>query len=513
MSRVARIARNVVTNWFGFVISAAITLLLTPIVLDELGPSRYGVWVLTSSIVGYYGILDLGFRAGLTQHLTRYVAVRDFDTASEYLSSSIAVMSAFASFIALLAFIGAIFAPALFDVPEELVSEAFWCILIIGIGSSAQFALFPFAAIFPAAERFDIANYIGVSTRILGAACVLFALKSGYGLIGVSAATFLANLIDYLLRWQISKKVVPQLVFDRSKIVFARLRDIFSFGIWNFLISLNEYAYQHAPNIIIASVLKLPAVGQYALATGMLQQISSVLSPVGQVMYPTAVSMYAQNDIEGLKRLYHDGTRFMMIMMFSVVLTAGVMAEDFYRIWIGEQYLTGNPYHSVALLLQVLLISTFTSYTANIGIQILKGTGRIRLIAIVLICGSALSILISVVLITYYGLLGIAIAVVTASTIVDLLIVPILVQRVIGLSVHEWFRKGCLRAMSVGAVDALLLWLCGHFLEPDGWLDLILIGGLAALICFCSAVMFGLSSDEREHFLLKRLKVAMRYGN
>ena len=54
--------------------TAAITLLLTPFVLRELGTGRYGIWILTSSIIGYYGFLDLGFRAGVTQYLTRYLA-------------------------------------------------------------------------------------------------------------------------------------------------------------------------------------------------------------------------------------------------------------------------------------------------------------------------------------------------------------------------------------------------------------------------------------------------------
>ena len=46
--------------------------------LHALGTARYGIWILTSSIIGYYGLLDLGFRAGVTQYLTRYLAVGDY---------------------------------------------------------------------------------------------------------------------------------------------------------------------------------------------------------------------------------------------------------------------------------------------------------------------------------------------------------------------------------------------------------------------------------------------------
>src|SRR6185503_3133558 len=107
MSRATVILRNVTTNWLGFVISAAVTLLLTPFVLHSLGTTRYGVWVLTFSVIGYYGILDLGFRAGLTQHLTRHVATKDYRRASEYLSTSVSVFTGLGAFLAVLTVVAA----------------------------------------------------------------------------------------------------------------------------------------------------------------------------------------------------------------------------------------------------------------------------------------------------------------------------------------------------------------------------------------------------------------------
>ncbi|MEJ0084595.1 MAG: oligosaccharide flippase family protein [Pseudomonadota bacterium] len=502
MSRTARILRNIAANWLGFVIGSVVTLLLTPLVLHELGATRYGIWVLTSSIVGYYGILDLGFRAGLTQHLTRYIAIKDYRAASAYLSSAVAAFGGLACFLAVLSVAGAFVAPHVFDIPPHIAHEAFWCILIFGLGSSVQYALFPYAAIFPSAERFDVANYIGISTRLVTAALLLIVLKLDYGLIGVSAATFAANFIDYVLRWQISKRLVREVKFSRGAIALSRLKDIFAFGMWNFLISINAYAYQHVPNIIIASFMRVSAVGQYALATGLVTQISSLLSPIGQVMYPAATAMHAQDDRDGLKRLYHDGTRMMMLVMFTVVLIAFFWAPDFYRLWIGEQYLTGEPFHSVSLLLQVLLLSTITSYAANIGIQILIGAGRIRMMAIALICGSALSLAISLTLVQFYGLLGITIAVVVASTIIDLIVVPIMVQRVLGFAALEWIRYACLRPLLVAAVDVGLLSLIRLSPRPENWADLILQGILAGAACIGSALAFGVTSDERHRFLV-----------
>ncbi len=39
---------------------------LTPFVVNSLGSTAYGIWVLLMSLTGYYGLLDLGVSAALT---------------------------------------------------------------------------------------------------------------------------------------------------------------------------------------------------------------------------------------------------------------------------------------------------------------------------------------------------------------------------------------------------------------------------------------------------------------
>lgn len=92
-SRSIVILRNIASNWIGFVVNAAVTIVLAPYVLSELRVVRYGIWILTSSIVGYYGFLILGFRAGVTRYLTRYLALKDFEKASDCVSSALAALS------------------------------------------------------------------------------------------------------------------------------------------------------------------------------------------------------------------------------------------------------------------------------------------------------------------------------------------------------------------------------------------------------------------------------------
>lgn len=513
MSRSAVILRNIASNWIGFAVNAAVMLVLTPFILHELGTGRYGVWVLTTSVVGYYGLLDLGFRAGVTQHLTRYLAMRDYQKGSECMSSAVAALGVLGVLLAILSVAAAYVTPGFFNLPESMQHEAFWCILIVGITSAVQFALMPFTSIFTATQRFDLANLIGIVTRLLTAGFVFTALSMEYGLLGVSVATCGANLIDYFIRWYVAYRLAPELKISRQLVKLARLSEIASFGIWNFLISVNMFVYQYAPSILIGAFMPIAAVGHYALATGLLRHINSLLSPIGQVLYPAATELHVQGDRDRLERLYHDGSRLLMLAMIPIVLVAALWAKDFYRLWIGEEYIQGEPFPSVALLLQILLFSTASTYISNIAGFVLVGAGQVKLVAIALISGSVISLALSLILIQSYGLVGISISIVIASAFVDIFIIPFLLQRNLGLSVIRFLRYACVRPFIAGILQALLMVSIRLADQPTNWLHLLLQGLLAGTGALVILLSIGITAQERHRFLVSPLRRWLKRKN
>lgn len=506
MSRATKLLRNIAANWVGFAVNAAVTLVLTPFVLRELGEARYGIWVISSSIIGYYGLLDLGFRGSINQYLTRYLAVPDYEKASACMSTAVVALTVFGVAFAGLSVGAAYVAPHIWNFPPGMEREAFWCILIVGLTSALQFAFFPYMAVFTATQRFDLANLIGISTRLLTAVCVYLALSHGYGLIGISAATCGASLVDYLVRWRVARRLAPQLTIGMRRASRAQLGQLASFGIWTFFISLNAYIYLHAQLLLIGALLPIAAVGYYALATGLAQQVNGALSPIGQVIYPAATSLHAQSDRVTLERLYHDGTRLMLLVMVCVVLIAGFWAEDFYRLWIGSKYIAqGGPMPSVALLLQVLLVATVSSFFSNVAAQILMGSGRVRRFASLLICGSALNLGLSVALIGPFGLLGLAAATVAASVMIDLIAVPLVLQRTMGLRIGPLLRSAIPRPAMVASLLAIAFIGLRATGLPTDWPHLILHGLLACGSSLIAVLTVGITDEERQRFLIRPL--------
>jgi O-antigen/teichoic acid export membrane protein len=514
VSRSSIILRNVASNWIGFAINAAVTFMLTPLILHQLGPARYGIWILTSSIIGYYGLLDIGFRAGVTQYLTRYLSVGDYEKASECISSAVAVLAGLGTAILALTLGAAYLSPHIFHLPAGTQNEAFWCILFVGASSAIQFFFQPYTAVFTATQRFDLANAIGVGTRVLSATSIVFALRSGGGLVGVSAATCASTAVDYIVRWRVALRLAPRLQVSLRHARRQQLRDISAWGIWNFLMSVNAFVYQHGANFLIGTLMPIAAVGHYALATGLTRYIISLLNPVPGALYPAAIELHYRDDRAGLERLYHDGSRLMLLAMTVVVLPAAFWGEDFYRLWIGPKYLSGVPFHSVALLFRLLLISVVTNFTSVIACQILLGSGRIRTVGTTLLCGSILNIGISLALMPHFGLVGVALGVVTASVVIDLITMPLLLQRLLGLSIAGYLRHACVRPLAAAALQTLLFAAIRFTVaRPDHWVPLIWQGAVAGIASALVVFGVGLAPAERRRFVLQPLRRFLRRGS
>lgn len=505
MIRTAIILRNVASNWVGFAVNAAVTLLLTPFVLRELGTAGYGIWILSSSVIGYYGFLDLGFRAGVTQYLTRYLAAGDAAKASECMSSAVAALSALGVALAMLSVGAAWLALRVFQLPPELANEAFWCILIVGVSSGVQFSLSPYTSVFAATQRFDLANLIGVLTRLLTAAGIVAALHLDYGLIGVSGATCAVSLIDYVIRWVVAQRLAPTVELSARAVSLERLKEIGAFGIWNFLISLNAFISQHVPNMLIGLFMPVAAVGRYALSVGLIRQIYGVLSPVGQVLYPAAAALDVQGDRAGLERLYHNGTRLLMSVTVSVMLLAWFWAEDFYRLWVGEEYLSGSGYPSVALVFKILMFG-IAANCSHVGGHVLMGAGYVRHVAVTLLAGSIINLVLSIALVGAYGLIGVAAAGLVAAVLVDLIAMPLLVQKHLGMSVSSLLRRAFARPVLAGVFQLASVMGVRLIGPAESWSEFALQGALAAGLCGAILAAVGLTPEERQRFLVRPIQ-------
>lgn len=559
MSQARVLLRNILGDWSGFAVQVLVTFFMTPYVLHHLGDARYGVWLVMMGLTGYYGLLDVGFRSGLTQYLPRYLALRDFEkfnrTASTgfaaLLSSGLVVLAACLTLSAL--------APRFFKVPPELLSDIRLGIVILGASAAAQMAFGPFSAVFNATQRNDVSGAIGIGTRLFQAALVLFVINRGAGLVGLSCATAAVNMLDYLVRWRVAHMILPELSVSLRKANWQSLWEFTSFGLWNVAIQGSQRLVLYTSALVIGWFMPPAAITPFGLAGSLNEYFFSMMRPIGFAFFPALVKLDARGDEQQMKAAYLGGTRMMAVIALAGAVIAVAWAAPFIGVWQGPKYLgdsqavlsaplletltaeanrreqqkgipaldnVGN-YTATPLLFYVLVGSSVVRGTQRIGVQLLMATQRQRLCAAIFVAEGILNLLLSVILTRNFGIAGCAIGTLIPAALMQGIVQPYCVNQLLGISHKEYVFGTLLRPILVAGAVAVVVaglrfgapvgawseWLASHIGRPEwvgtkslGWMDLFFRGAISMLSAAFCAVLIGLRPDERERFVFRPLR-------
>ena len=211
MSAFRTLARNVLSNWAGFLVNAVIAFKLTPFVEQRLGSSAWGLWGLLIACTGYYGLLDLGIRSADAQYVTRYLAKGDVDGVRRTVNTALGLLLGIAAILVPITIGVAIVAPDIFTIDGVDDDTARLLFAVVGSGIALNLPLTIFQTASYAKQRFDIANGVGIVQRIGAAALTVWALDAGYGLVALSVIHLGSNLAGNLAHVFISRRLLPEL--------------------------------------------------------------------------------------------------------------------------------------------------------------------------------------------------------------------------------------------------------------------------------------------------------------
>lgn len=503
------IIRNAVSNWVGYLVQAALALLLTPFVLGTLGTAQYGVWALIIGLTGYYGLLDLGIRAGLTQYMTRHLANRDFAQLNRTASTGVVALAGCGGFILFTSLGLATAAPLLFHLPLGSEHEVGWALAINGCAIAFQFPLFPFSAVFAATQRYDLANLIGITTRVVTALATFYALSAGHGLIGLSVVVAGGNLLDYALRWLVAYSILPELRVSPSLANLKSCWEFVHFGLWNVVIGGSNRLLLYSGAILIGLLMPAAAIAPYAVAASLINYFTELFVPLGTVFFPMATELDAQNQVEGLRSLYLFGAKMLVLLAAPLALLAGFWAEDFFRLWLGTAADSDMP-GVCANLFHLLLIGAVVNSSQRVSYQILLATRRLKLLAVLFGCEAVVATTLALCLIPWLGLYGAAVGSVLPALVFQGIVHPAVVNRLVQVPWRCYLATVWLRPLLGAALLTVVLMIIRLAHPVSTWSHLLIQGAAGGAAALTVMALVGLSREQRRRLLFGPLERWLR---
>lgn len=503
------IAKNTISNWIGYAVNLLVAFFLSPFVVHSLGDTSYGIWSLIVSLTGYYGILDLGIRSAVSQYITRYHSQNQTDELNRNFSTAFFVLLIIGFLFLLITLLLALWLPYWLRIEQGSIWAIRVAMIIMGSNIAIGFPLIIYSSALTSLQRFELSNGIGIVSKFVNLILVIYILKSGFGLIGLSIVTSISNFVTWFLSIYFARRILPSLRLRTTDVNSRSLKELGGYGFYTFIMNISDKVINYTDTIVIGLFMPAAAITYYSIAWVMPNYLLSLVGGFTLALTPLSISYDAKNDKKGLQSLLIQGSKVSAIIAFPISFFLLIWGSDFLHLWMGPEYVSGRIYTSSGQVLSILILSLLPSYILSTAKQILFGLRRLRVPTFLTVIEAITNLSLSLILVQKIGLLGVALGTLIPKVVFTALFLPIYVCRLINVPFISFLIRGFLRPFVSALIFVGSYWSLELLFPELTWKDMILRSFFSALF-FSFAVFYLCIPLELRLRLFKSVKFIYR---
>lgn len=497
-----RASLNAVAAGLEYAVRAGVELVVSPLLVSGLGPQLYGAWRALWQWTGYVW----GASGRSAQALQFAIANRQFTATHEekrqLVGAALLVWLAFVPLLVSVGVLGIWLAPALLDVPAGQVTGLRIAAAILVLDSlAATVVTLPYSAL--QGENLGYTRMVATPALVaVGGVLLVVAVKLGWGLPGVAAATMTTTLLTGWIFWVITRHRLPW--FGTARPPRQLLRWFLGLSLWflgwKFVLELMIAS----DLLILAAFAPLAVVAAFALTKFVTDALTQALALLVQASIPGIGGHLGAGRLARASALRGE----VMVLVWTVGTAAGatVVAWNgtFLGLWVGDRLFAGTPatLMLVVLSLQIALVRTDT-FVIDVAlvprIKVLAGSAAaVTSIATAAIAIGPLDL----------GVLGMCAGLLTGRAVLSIA-APVAVGRVLGIPLAGQLRALARPLLATGVLLAAGF-AAGERLDVEAWLGLF--GGVALTfpVVLVAAALLGLDGAQRGRLAVRLRALAQQ---
>ena len=473
-----------------FILQAVVAFFMMPFIVHSLGDRMYGFWVLIATFIGYYGLLDLGLSSATQRHISRAIGKNDVKEMNEVVNTTLFLFLRIGLIALFISIIASIFCIYFIKNPEE-ISLFRKIIVLLGFGIAVGFPMRVFVGILDSNLRYDLSSYASIAKTIIGNAFIYYYLKNGYGILALALITFFINLLEYSLVILFSKLSIPQFKISYSLYRKEILKPLFKYSGNTFIAQLGDILRFRVSSFVIATFLNVSLVTYYSVGSRLIEYFTQFITSSLGIMLPVFSQYESIGDFDNIRKKFLDVTKISVIISVFIGTSIFYYGEYFIQRWMGPGF-ESSYYVAVILCLPYII-----ALMQNPSIGLLYGISKNNYLAIANTSEGVINLVLSLILVRYYGIYGIALGNAIAMLIFKLLIQPFYVCRIIKLSVKKYYFN-TLFITTIKTVAPLLIYfyIIKDFIKADYTIILISVS-IQILLSIPIIYLFVLNEKER----------------
>jgi len=495
--------RNVLTTYASVVISLLITFFFTPYLISMLGKVEYGIWTLMFSIVAYMELADLGMRQSLVRSISKYLATKDWPQLNQVFSSSVVIYFFIGMIIEIATLAVTFFFLESFQIPEGLMSVAKGCLLVLGTNQAVSFMVIPFSSLGPF-HRFDINVYFSLPTRIVQTVGVIVLLEYGLGLIEMAFLVLAMSLLSRFGLHLARRKLYPQVRFSFKDINREKAGELVNYAMWSFLIVAMLMVIYQTDNIIIGRFISMEAVSVFSIGAALISQLRSIIYNISVPLVPTISHFEAENQFDRIVSVYDRSTNYLYFLAGLLTVCTFAFGGPFILLWVGDGFT-----ESITVLF-IMIVPAAINFPQLIANSVLYGISRHKITFWVLMAEAVSNIALSLILVRYWGIIGVAVGTAVPQFIIYTIVYPIVFYRELKTPVSRFYKTASRSLLYSAVICVPAAWIIYQLLKPETWLNFLIGGCTTALVAAVGFYRLLLDADDKKRLLEKLRSIIIK---
>jgi O-antigen/teichoic acid export membrane protein len=485
---------NVISNWVAMAANLIVGFLLTPYIIRSLGMAQYGIWTLVISIIGYYGLLDMGITAAIMRYTARYASQKNYKALNENVNTSLTIFCLVGAAVALASLIAGEPLAHFFKIEAAEVSSFKHVIWLLGIAAGFMFTGTVLTVVILAHERFVIGNTIRVLTTFLRGGLSLIVLYKGGGLAGLGLVYSGMAVFAIAANLVVIKMYLKHIKLSIGNINRTSVRALLSFGFFSFIIQIGIVLRTKLGAVVIGRYLDMDMVGIYGIAALLFGHLMNLTISCSGVTQPRLAAIAGKDSGKNLGDVVLKYSVFVSNFAVGAGFVALLLCRDFFRLWLPENF---KDINTATTVFYILLVGLAPDLMTDVSSNALQAIKKHPYYAYQTIVEGTANLLVSILLVTKLGIIGVAMGTAITALIAKVVFQPIYCCRVIKLNWFEYMSKVFVKPVLLAGSLLVVLGGGKMLFDATTYLQLALKGLIVLSLYLVAAYVFCFDSENR----------------
>lgn len=490
----SQLKKGALLSYVNIGLTNVVGLILTPYIVNKLGNSEYGLYLLIGSIITYLSVMDLGLNNSVIRYVSLYRAEKKPESEKKLISSIFLIYLVICLLVLIIGIIVYNYFDKIFSsslTTEEIkLGKSMFIVLLFNLILTLPGGIF--SALCNAYQEFVFPRFLQIIKYLIRAFLIYMVLFLEGGALSLVIIDSILNLAIILITFYYTNHYLNISYNFSFKIDRNFLIEIFSYTIWGFIAII---AYQLQWNIgqtVLGINFDTTTVAIFGIGVMLGGYYGAFAAVINTLLLPKATKLFSEkkSGYEYTSEMIKIG-RLNLVLLLLILSAFALFGKLFIILWLNESYL---PAWGISLSIMVVMTLPLVQAFGN---SILEAHLKNKFRALFYLSTLSIAAIFSYFFSKEFGIYG-ALTPLLIAIILNSIGLFLYFKNVFGFQIIRFWKEVFIKPLSVN----VFLFICTYFFVNNlllkNWFQLLSSVFIFSLTYILVNYFFVFNNDEKK---------------